>query len=172
MWEPSNTLLGTHTESETFSHEVYYYTVEDGPIDPETGLPTPGEETYYAVRITSVEDNPNTISFITGNPATVGGHYGAVFNDQLTVRGYNNNFTTLHTLTDGNVFEVVDLTSLHEVISYKADTTRTRTFHYLAEALDGETVIASENYTIVCQDLNWTPGKNALQGLVSYASSK
>lgn len=163
MWDPSNTLLGTHTESETFSHTIEYSIEDEITMLTET----------YKVRITPQETNPNTISFVAADPGVVSGHYGAVFNDQLTVRGYNNDFTTLNTIQNGAVFDVVDKDALYQVISYKADTSRSRTFHYTAEALDEfDNVIATENYTIICQDLNWTTGKNALKDLVAYASSK
>jgi hypothetical protein len=174
MWNPEESLLGTHAELESFSHSIQYY-VEGAAGDPEAIPPVDaGEDVYYNVRITPQQSNPDTVDFITGNPGIISGFYKGIFNDSLTTRSPDGQLTTITTLgePEGSVFSKVNRTNVYEVISFKADTTRSRTLTYLAEALDGETVIASKVYTILAQDRNWTPGLIALKELVSYASSK
>lgn len=174
MWNPTDTLLGTHAELESFSHSIEYY-VEGAAGDPLAEPPVPaGENTYYPVRITPQQTNPDTVSFTTGNPGVVSGFFKGIFNDSLTTRAPDGTLTTITTLSapEGSVFTKVSRDNVYEVISFKADTTRSRTLTYLAEALDGDTVIASQVYTILAQDTNWSPGQSALKELVSYASSK
>ena len=176
MWTPEESLLGTHAELESFSHNIRYY-VEGEAGDPLAVPPvTAGEDVYYDVRITPQQSNPNTVSFTTGEPGIISGFYKGIFNDSLTTRSPDGQLTTITTLgvPEGSVFSKVNRTNVHEVISFKADTTRSRTLTYLAEALaeDGVTVVASKVYTILAQDRNWTPGLIALKELVSYASSK
>jgi hypothetical protein len=171
-WTPEETLLGTHAELENFSHNIQYY-VEGEAGDPEAIPPTAaGEDIYYDVRITPQQVNPNTVTFSTGNPGVISGFYKGIFNDSLTTRTETGQITTITTLgaPEGSVFEKVGRTGLSEVISFKADTSRSRTFTYLAEALEEETVIASTVYTILAQDLNWTPGQLNLKELISNAS--
>lgn len=179
-WNPTETLLGTHGELVTFSHDVQYYeeSTAAGTTDPSTGVTTPGAttQTYYNVRLIPQESNPNTILFSAGNPATISGFYKGIFNDTLTTRSPDGKFTSITTLgVNAGVFDAVDRTNLHEVISFKADTTRSRTFNYVAEAYNPSTptvVVATENYTVKAEDRNWTPGMMNLKELVSYASSK
>jgi len=176
MWVPTETLLGTHAELASFSHTVQYY-VEGAAGDPLAIPPVEaGAPTYYNVRIIPQETNPNSITFAAGNPGTVGGYYKGIFNDSLTTRAEDGSFTTITTLGENaGVFDAVSRSNVYQVISFKADTTRSRTFTYLAEAYDPlvpNTVVASQTYTILAQDLNWTPGMLNLKELVSYASSK
>lgn len=176
-WTPEETLLGTHAELETFTHSIQYY--EEGAAgDPLAVPPVPaGENTYYTVRITPQQINPNSILFTTGTPGTVSGFYRGIFNDSLTTRSEAGTITTITTLgaPEGLVFDKVNRVGLSEVISFKADTTRSRTFTYLAEAItivgSTVTVVASNTYTILAQDLNWTPGQLNLKGLIANASS-
>jgi hypothetical protein len=174
MWTPSDTLLGTHAELETFSHSIQYY-IEGAAGDPEAIPPVPaGEDVYYDVRITPQQTNPDTVTFTTGDPGIISGYYKGIFNDSLTTRAPDGTLTTITTLgePEGSVFSKVSRDNVYEVISFKADTTRSRTLTYLAEALDGGEVIASQVYTILAQDRNWTPGQISLKELVSHASSK
>jgi hypothetical protein len=174
MWVPSDTLLGTHAELETFSHSIQYY-IEGAAGDPEAIPPVPaGENVYYDVRITPQQNNPDTVTFTTGDPGIISGYYKGIFNDSLTTRAPDGTLTTITTLgePEGSVFSKVSRDNVYEVISFKADTTRSRTLTYLAEALDGDEVIAAQVYTILAQDTNWTPGQISLKELVSYASSK
>ncbi len=176
-WVPSTTLLGTYAELASFTHNIEYY-VEGAAGDPLAIPPVPaGDNTYYNVRIIPQQTNPNTVTFTAGNPGIISGYYRGIFNDSLTTRAPDGNLTTITTLGEpqGSVFTKVNRSSVYEVISFKADTTRSRTFTYLAEAYDPlfpNTVIASQTYTILAQDTNWTPGQLALKELVSYASSK
>jgi hypothetical protein len=174
MWVPSETLLGTHAELETFSHSIQYY-IEGAAGDPEAIPPEPaGENVYYEVRITPQQSNPETVTFTTGDPGIISGYYKGIFNDSLTTRAPDGTLTTITTLgePEGSVFSKVSRDNVYEVISFKADTTRSRTLTYLAEALEDGEVIASQVYTILAQDTNWTPGLISLKELVSYASSK
>lgn len=160
MWTPTDTLLGTHAELESFSHSIEYY------VESETA--------YYPVRISPQQTNPDTINFTTGNPGVISGFFKGIFNDSLTTRAPDGTITTITTLDEpeGSVFTKVNRDNVYQVISFKADTTRSRTLTYLAEALDGDTVINSQVYTILAQDTNWSPGQASLKELVSYASSK
>ena len=170
--DPESTLLGDHAELESFTHNIRYY-VEGDTGDPEAIPPVAaGEDTYYTVRITPQQVNPDTVTFTTGDPGIISGFYKGIFNDSLTTRSETGEITTITTLGDpeGSVFEKVNRTRLSEVISFKADTTRSRTLTYLAEALDEDTVISSQVYTILAQDLNWTPGQLNLKELVADAS--
>jgi hypothetical protein len=181
MWTPEESLLGTHAELESFSHSIRYY-VQGEAGDPLAVPPvTAGEDVYYDVRITPQQSNPNTVSFTTGEPGIISGFYKGIFNDSLTTRSPDGQLTTITTLgePEGSVFSKVNRTNVYEVISFKADTTRSRTLTYLAEAIDTNPLsptyldtIASKLYTIKAEDRNWTPGLIALKELVSYASSK
>lgn len=176
-WTPTTSLLGTHAELETFSHSIQYYTETAGAPDPISGLPGPAVQTYYQVKVTPLESNPSTVTFTAGNPGIIGGYYKGIFNDSLKTRDFKNNFTTVTTLTGsaGGVFDKVDRSNVHEVIAFHPDMTRSRTFSYLAEAYSAgtpNTIVASMTYTVLAQDLNWSPGMMNLKELVSYASSK
>ena len=176
-WSPTNTLLGTHGELASFSHTVQYYD-EGTAADPLAVPPVAaGEPVYYNVRLIPQESNPNTITFSAGDPASISGYYKGIFNDTLVTRDKAGNFTTVTTLTggDGGVFDKVNRETLHEVISFKADTSRSRTFNYVAQAynpLTPNVIVATQNYTVLAQDKNWTPGLLNLKELVSYARSK
>jgi hypothetical protein len=178
-WTPEETLLGTHAELENFAHSIQYYEPgESG--DPEAVPPVEaGEDIYYTVRIIPQEVNPNTVTFSVGDPGVISGFYKGIFNDSLTTRNESGNITTITTLgaPEGSVFTKVNRVGLSEVISFKADTTRSRTFTYVAEAFDNNPIsptyldiIATNVYTILAQDRNWTPGQLNLKELVSNAS--
>ena len=176
MWVPSDTLLGTHAELASFSHTVEYY-VEGTAGDPDADPPVEaGEPTYYDVRLIPQETNPNTIIFTAGNPGTISGYYKGIFNDSLTTRAKDGSFTTITTLgSNAGVFDAVNRSNTYEVISFKADTTRSKTFTYLAQAYDPlfpNTIVASQTYTVLAEDKNWTPGLINLKELVTYASNK
>ena len=170
MWEPVNTLLGTHAEMASFSHTIEYYTESEG--DPTAEPPTSGGRTYYSVRIVPQESNPSSVN-ISG--ATLSGFYRGIFNDGLTTRDSKGNITTITTLaSNASVWEAVNRSKVHEVVGFDPDMTRSRTFSYVAHAYDPltpNTIIASQTYTVLCQDRNWTPGMLSLKELVSYASN-
>jgi hypothetical protein len=163
MWTPAETLLGTHAELETFSHSIQYI------VSGEEG----GPAIVYSVRITPQQTNPDTVTFTTGTPGVISGFYKGIFNDSLTTRSPDGILTTITTLgePEGSVFTKVDRDNVFQVISFKADTTRSRELTYLAEALDNGAVISSKTYTILAQDTNWTPGQLSLKELISYASN-
>ena len=170
MWEPVNTLLGTYAEMTSFSHTIEYYTEEEG--DPTASSPTSGGRTYYSVRIIPQETNPSSIS-ISG--AILSGFYRGIFNDGLTTRDSKGNITTITTLgSNASVWDAVNRSNVHEVIGFDPDMTRSRTFSYVAQAyspLTPNTIMASQTYTVLCEDRNWTPGMLSLKELVTYASN-
>jgi hypothetical protein len=182
-WVPSATLLGTHGELETFSHSIQYY-VPGTTADPTATPPVEaGVDFYYKIRITALDSNQSTVSCTYPtplDPGIISGYYKGIFNDTLTTRAKDGSFTTVTTLGSGaGVFNAVNRDKVYEVISFKADTVRSKTFSYLAEAIDTmvgsptyNQVIISQIYTIKAEDKNWTPGLNNLKELVSYASSK
>ena len=176
-WTPTETLLGTHAELQNFSHSIEYFD-EGAAGDPLAEPPVEaGEPFYYDVKITPQEFNPDTVVFSAGNPGTVSGFYKGIFNDTLKTFNKDGTFSTITTLgqPEGSIWDKVDRINLKEVISFKADTTRSRILTYLAEAydpLEPEIIVASQTYTILAQDRNWDPGKLSLKELVSYASSK
>jgi hypothetical protein len=55
--------------------------------------------------------------------------------------------------------------NLYEMVKYGADRSRTKIFNYTAKAMDEETVVDSQVYTITVQN-DWTTGKNTLQSYV------
>lgn len=162
MWSPDISSLGTHGEYEAFSHAVEYY-IEDNIT-----------RTYYDVRIIPQQTNPPTVTTTAGNPATISGLFRGVYNDTLTVMNKDRSYTTVVGDGDGGVFDKLDRNVAHEVISFRPDGSRSRTFSYVAEAynpLNPTVVIDSRIYTIHVQDLNWTPGLIALKELISYVSN-
>lgn len=176
-WTPTETLLGTHAEMQSFSHSIQYY--DEGTAGDPLAIPPveAGEPFYYNVKITPQQFNPNTVIFSAGNPGTVSGFYKGIFNDTLKTLNNDGSFSTITTLgqPEGSIWNKVDRTNLNEVISFKADTTRSRTLTYLAEAYDPlapTVIVATQTYTILAQDRNWDPGKLALKELVSYASNQ
>jgi hypothetical protein len=180
-WVPSTTALGTHAELETFIHTIRFF-VPGAAADPTATPPVEaGADVYYKIRITALDANQNTVSCTYPtplDPASISGYYKGIFNDTLTTRDRAGNLKTITTLQQNqSVFSAVDRTAKH-VISFIADSTRSRTFNYLAEAIDTvllsptyNQVVASQNYTIKAEDRNWTPGQTALKELVSYTES-
>jgi len=182
-WIPSVTLLGTHGELASFSHAIQFYVPgasADATADPPVEA---GVDVYYKIRITALDSNQSTVicTYPTPlDPGVISGYYKGIFNDTLTTRAKDGTFTTLTTLGAGaGVFDTVNRDKVYEVISFKADTVRSKTFSYLAEAIDTTVgsptysqVVASQTYTIKAEDKNWSPGLNNLKELVSYASSK
>jgi hypothetical protein len=182
-WIPSASLLGTHGELANFSHSIQFY-VPGATADPIAVPPVEaGVDTYYRIRITALDSNQITVSTTYPtplDPAIISGYYKGIFNDTLTTRAKDGSFTTITTLGSGSgVFDAVNRDKVYEVISFKADTIRSKTFSYLAEAIDTTVgsptynqVVANKTYTIKAEDKNWTPGLNNLKELVTYASSK
>jgi hypothetical protein len=175
-WLPQESNLGTHPELQTFGHSIQYYE------EIETGVGT-GDETgggdveivYYSVNITpQYQGSYPTLVITNGLQASISGFFRGVFNDSLTILNKQGVLRTVSTLQppEGSVWDKIDLPNLLQVISFKADTSRSRTLSYLAEAIDEDgNVLTSNTYTILAQDLNWSPGQQNLRNLVLYASS-
>lgn len=152
MWSPAETILGTVNEEVTFSYPITY---ED--VDLLTSLTV-----AYPVTIVAVESIP-TVSIVEN---TISGYYTDSFTNSIQYLNKNESIVT----TD----KFNKITDLYEMISYNADTTRTKTFEYTATAKDPltDTIVATQVYTIVVQN-DWTTGKNNLQSYVgaTYASN-
>jgi hypothetical protein len=89
VWTPTETLLGTHVELESFSHSITYIEPA-GEADPLADPPVEGtEEIRYTVRIVALEGNPTTVTFTTGDPGIVAGFFKRVFNDLLRVFSFS-----------------------------------------------------------------------------------
>ena len=90
VWTPTETLLGTHVELESFSHSITYIEPA-GEGDPLADPPVEGtEEIRYTVRIVPLEGNPTTVTFTTGDPGIVAGFFKRVFNDTIQYKTFNN----------------------------------------------------------------------------------
>lgn len=150
MFTPTETNLGTVNEEVNFSFSVTYEheTLPD-PEFPE--LPT--ETISYPVVLIAEEVVPTVT--VSGN--TISGYYTDSFNN------------TIQYLSQGKELVTTDkfgkVVNLYEMVKYGADKSRTKVFNYTANAMDGETIVASQVYTITVQN-DWTPGKNTLQSYV------
>lgn len=151
-WDPVSTDLGSVNENVTFSHTITY---EEE--DPETMTMV-----SYPVTITANEANPSSISIVG---ATLSGYYFDSFDNLITYRTPEGTFPVV------TKFNQIELDNLYQMISYKASTSRSKTFTYTATARNDENeVVATQVYSkIVTND--WTSGKNSLQEYVGYASS-
>lgn len=160
-WNPSITELGAHPEFENFSHTITYEV-----IDPILGAIS------YSVRIIPQETVPDTVT-ISG--ATISGYFKHVFNDILTYRTFNQQIKTVTTDSDNGAWDKLNTDDVYEFTSFKADTSRSRIYNYVAEAYDPlvpGAVIATQNYTLNVRDLDWTPGLLALKEIVSLTQSR
>ena len=160
-WAPSTTELGPHAEFENFSHTITYEVVDEilGTIS-------------YSVRIIPQQTLPATVN-ITG--ATLSGYFKHVFNDTLKYRTFNQQTKTVVTDSDNGAWDKLNTNDVFEFTSFKADTSRSRIYNYVAEAYDPlipGTVVASQNYTLNVQDLNWAPGLLALKEIVTLTQSR
>jgi hypothetical protein len=173
-WTPEESNLGTHPELQNFGHSIQYYE------EIETGGGTEGgtgtvERIYYPVNITpQYQGSYPTLIITNGLQASISGFFRGVFNDSLTILNKQGILRTFSTLQppEGSVWDKIDRPNLLQVISFKADTSRSRTLTYLAKAIDEDgNVLTSNIYTILAQDLNWSPGQQNLRELVTYASS-
>lgn len=172
-WIPESDPMGTHTQMENFSHTVQYYTIEiiPGSVDPETGAAGESTEirTYYPVVITPNDPNPASITINnTGSTSgsTISGFYGSIFNDQVYAMKNDFTYVYLDTMTTPPIGEGVwtklEDYDIKEMVYFIPDPSRTRTFTYTCVA-NGESTTKS----VVCQDLSWEPGKNALRAAVA-----
>jgi hypothetical protein len=173
-WLPEESNLGIHPELQNFGHSIQYYEeIQTGGGGESGGGAV--EIVYYNVNITpQYQGSYPTILITNGLGASISGFFRGVFNDSLTILNKQGDLKTVSTLQppQGSVWDKIDRPNLLQVISFKADTTRSRTLSYLAEAVDQNgNVLTSKTYTILAQDLNWSPGQQNLKDLVSYASS-
>ena len=173
-WTPEESNLGTHPELQNFAHSIQYYDEIEtgGGAEGEVGTV---ERIYYPVNITpQYQGSYPTLVITNGLQASISGFFRGVFNDSLTILNKQGILRTVSTLQppEGSVWDKIDRPNLLQVVSFKADTSRSRTLTYLAEAVDiNNNIVASNIYTILAQDLNWTPGQQNLKELVTYASS-
>jgi hypothetical protein len=151
MWNPPLFDLEPVDENVQFSHTVTYEAE-----DPETMTMV-----SYPVTITANEVNPSSIS-ISGD--TISGFYFDSFDNLITYRTPQGTFPVV------TKFNQIDINNLYQMISYKANTTQSKTFTYTATAMNEGVVVASQVYTKTVTN-NWTSGKNSLQEYVGYASS-
>lgn len=176
-WEPASDPMITVTETQVFSLTIRYYELFGGGVDPYTGITTEPTPVYYNIIVTPVMSNPSTIT-ITGNgttAVTISGYYGPSFDDKLKVMTTHDvvspdnlkmpnykNFDTLTTepLGVGVWTKYANNTDNFEIIDFIPDPTRTRDIYYSCKVVG--TGATTSKYTRV-QDLNWTPGMNALK---------
>lgn len=174
-WTPTETLLGTVRELETFSYSIQYYEEIAGEPDPITGVAGESTITYYPVYVVP-EINKATITVTPEDspedPATVAGYYKYIFYDVVKYRGYSNNIVTLTGDEDQGAWEKLDLDVAFEMTDFDPDRTRDITFSFTANAVDGSDVIASQEFTVRVYDPNWTNGKNALKAAVAATIAK
>lgn len=171
-WTPETALLSTVREFENFSHSIRYYEEEIGAagVDPVTGEATPGEVTqmYYPVVVTQAAPQTTVITSQTPNdPASIVGFYKYVFYDTIIYRDFNDNIKTLQGSADKGTWEMLDMNDCYQMVEFIPDSTRFRSFNFIAEAKnpDGSTR-STQTFTINVSDQNWTSGSNALKNVV------
>jgi len=140
-WVPASTNLGSVDEGISFSHPITY--TDDLTFQ------------SYPVTITASETYP-TVS-ITGS--TIAGYYNDSFNYSVQYLDDSGKYETT------SKFSSININSLHEMISYKASMVTSKTVTYTAQAMNGQTVVATQVYTKTITN-NWTSGKNLLQSYV------
>lgn len=175
VWTPTETLLGTHVELESFSHSITYIEPA-GEADPLADPPVEAtEEVRYNVRIVPQETNPATVSFTAGDPGIVAGYFKRVFNDTIQYKTFDKQIKTVVTDPDNGAWDKVINSEVYETLSFKADASRNIIRNYTAQAynpLFPAIVVASKSYTINIKDLNWTTGQTLLKQLVTLTQSR
>lgn len=139
-WSPVSSNLGSVDEGVSFSHPITY--VDASLIS-------------YPVTITASE----TYSTVSTAGSTISGYYTDSFN--YTVE-YIDDSGKLDTVSK---FSSININSLHEMVSYKASMVGSKTITYTANAMNGQTIVATQIYTKTITN-NWTSGKNLLQSYV------
>ncbi len=174
-WAPTETLLGTHVEFQSFNYSITYI-VPGAEADPLADPPTEaGEETRYNVRIIPQEGAVPTVSLTAGDPGSVSGYFTRVFNDTIKYKTFTDQIKTVVTDSTTGAWDKVINSEVDEVLSFKADTSRNVIKNYLAEAYDPlfpNVVVSSKSYTINIKDLNWTTGQTLLKQLVTLTQSR
>lgn len=156
MFYPEDSTLGTVLEYQNFSYSIEY---EETTIGGEGGAG--GTTVRYPVQIVFNQQNPPTVVKVDGDPATISGYFYDSFDNNIQYR------TPQDTFVNTKKFEQIDQTKLSEMVYYLADARRTIDYTYTANAMNGNTVVASKVYTITVQN-DWTNGKNTLQTYVGY----
>jgi hypothetical protein len=179
VWTPTDTLLGTHIELETFSHSITYIEPA-GEGDPLADPPVDAtQEVRWTVRVIPLETNSPTVIFTTGDPAIVSGYFKRVFNDTIQYKTFDKRIVTAVTDPDNGAWDKVINSEVYEATSFKADTSRNIIKNYRAEAFNNDPasphyleIVATKNYTINIKDLNWTTGQTLLKQLVTTTQSR
>lgn len=167
--------LGTVTEGQSFSYNIQYYeeTIIPGVVDPATGVA--GEDTvnrtYYPVNLSQVEPR-TTVTTSNGDPATVSGSYINVYNDIIQYRDFNDSVITLVGNSSQGTWDKFDINDCYQFVSFKADTTRDRTFNISAIAKNGSVTISTATFSIRVYDRSWTPGLNRLRSVIATLRSR
>ena len=168
-WSPDYS-LGTVTEGQSFSYGIQYYdeTIIPGAVNPDNGIA--GEDIvnriYYPVTLTQIEPR-STVSISDGDPAIISGNYINVYNDVIQYRNFNDNIITLVGDSSQGTWDKFDINSCYQFVSFKADTTRDRTFNISATAKNGNTIISTATFSIRVHDRSWTPGLNRLRNIIA-----
>ena len=147
---PANTVLGTTDEFKNISYTITYEVTTAGSIG------VPGVTTTYPVTLTAID--PNTTINVSGN--RILGYYSESFTNNIQYRTINDNFINVQK------FEQIKKYDLSEIIYYKADTSRSKDYHYLATA-NGQT----QTYTITVMN-NWNTGRDNLISYVNISQYK
>ena len=150
VWSPVESLLGTVTEFQNFSHSISYQEVDDilGP-------------TNYPVTITP-SSAQETVIISDGDPASISGYFKYIFFDTVIYLDFDRNIVTKSGTETQGTWEQINMDEVYQMIEFIPDTVRFRTFEFVATANGNQ-----KTYTIDVSDRNWTPGLNALQNAVS-----
>ncbi len=131
-------------EYQAFSHSLTY-----------TNDEFPGKS--YKVVIVPSEVNPGTV-FISGN--NISGYYTDVFNTRIKYKTKKEPKPESEFIEVIN-FRAIDLDKLEQVISYKPDLTPNKTYTYLANVYDGDSIVDTKTYTKIVNN-NWDLNKTLL----------
>lgn len=166
-WTPTDTLLGTVVENQSFNYTVRYYTEEAGAVDPITGLPGPSTQTYYTVNIVPVTSK-STVTITNGSTASIVGYFQRVFNDTIQYVDHNNVVKTLTGDASQGAWDKLNLADVYHMTSFKPDTVRDTTLSYTATAVNGSgATLATQTFTIRIYDPSWDAGKTALRNALN-----
>lgn len=146
-WTPSESVLNTLDENVFFSTSIEY-------VDDLTSV-------TYPVTITSSETNTG-VNILNNN---ISGSYLDIFPLYIMYR------TPEGELPVVNRFSDINISKLHEMVSYRNTGAQTKVFTYTAEAKDGSTVIATNVYTITVNN-NFDTGKNKLLDYIRYGKTQ
>jgi hypothetical protein len=149
---PTNTVLGTTDEFKNVSFIITYETTTLGTAGIGGLVGTPTVVATQTVTVTALDSN-NTIT-TAGN--TITGYYSESFQNAIEYRTPDDKFV------DVQKFKQIDKTNLSEMIYYKADPSKTRTYRYLARASGGDTQI----YTVIVKN-NWNTGRNEMLSYIN-----